>query len=263
MTNQARRRITVVLHDKPQSRQLLEIGASIASLLKAELEGVFVEDAALFRLTGLPFLRELKRDSRTEERLDATRLAQEWRAMARLAREALENSAQRAGLPWSFRVWRGELDRELLDLALESEMLLLGRLSGTIPWRLRQKAAAESDESQGHPLKIGVILDGGGDAERLQTTITELGKEPGIQLILFLLPGEAAQGEQPTPLQAADPRHHNIILHLNDREPATLALQLKAAACDLLMISENSALLQGEDMSRRLKALPFPLVVVR
>jgi len=261
MTNQARRRITVVLHDKPQSRQLLEIGTSIASLLKAELEGVFVEDAALFRLTGLPFLRELKRDSRTEERLDADRLAQEWRAMARLAREALENSAQRAGLPWSFRVWRGELDRELLDLALESELLLLGRLSGTVPWRLRQRAAAESGKN--HPLKIGVILDGGSDAERLQTIITELGKEPGIQLILFLLPEETAPGELPPSLQATDPRHHNIILHLNDREPGTLALQLKAAACDLLMISENSGLLRGEDMSRRLRALPFPLVVVR
>jgi len=260
MTDQARRRITVVLHDKPQSRQLLELGASIASLLKAELEGVFVEDAALFRLTGLPFLRELKRESRTEERLDAARLAQEWRAMARLARDALERSARRAGLTWSFRVWRGELDRELMDLVLESEMLLLGRLSGVAPWRLRQRAVAKS--SEGHPLKIGVILDGEGDAEPLHSVIAELSMQPGIQLILFLLPGESLQqlGSQ---LQAADPRHHNIILHLTDREPTTLALQLKAAACDLLMISENSELLRGEGMPQRLKALPYPLVVVR
>ena len=46
------RRLTVVLHDKPQSQRLLDLGARIASQLQAELEGVFVEGAALFRLTG-------------------------------------------------------------------------------------------------------------------------------------------------------------------------------------------------------------------
>jgi hypothetical protein len=258
-----RRRITVVLHDKPQSQHLLELGASIASLLQAELEGVFVEDAALFRLTGLPFLRELKRNSHTEERLDADRLLQEWRALAQAAQQALENSANAAGLDWRFRIWRGDFDNSMKELALESEMLLLGRLGSLATSRL--PARRQSPRQPERHMKIGVILDDGKDAGHLLDAICELARKPGIQLILFLMPDAAEETGRAleTRLREIDPQHHNIILHLSEREPTVVATRLKAAACDLLMISEGSDLLQGETMIQRLKGLPYPVVVVR
>jgi len=263
MNAPARRRITVVLHDKPQSQRLLELGARIATQLQAELEGVFVEDAALFRLTGLPFLRELKRDSFTEQRLDAERLLQEWRATAKLAREALESSANRAGLAWSFRVWRGEIEQDLHALALESPMLLLGRLSATAP--SRYPAARPVAEHRPAPLKLGVILEDDEQAERLLQAVGELSRKPEIQLILFLMPdGEPAAGSAlEQRLREIDPQHHNIRVRLPDRTPANLTTRLKAAACDLLMVSEGSELLRGPRMLQRLKTLPYPVVVVR
>ncbi|MEJ2692410.1 MAG: hypothetical protein P8166_04945 [Candidatus Thiodiazotropha sp.] len=257
------RRLTVVLHDSPQSPRLLDLGARIASQLQAELEAVFVEDAALYRLTGLPFLRELKRDSFTEQRLDGDRLLKEWRATAKLAREALESSATRAGLSWSFRVWRGEFDKDLQDLALESPMLLLGRLC--TPATNRYPAAHVPGPARIAALKLGVILDSGETAERLLEAIGELSRKPEIQLILFLLPdGEPATGSpMEQRLGEIDPQRHNILLRLSDKSPATLLTGLKAAACDLLMISESSELLQGDNMKQRLKGLPYPVVVVR
>ncbi len=258
------RRITVVLHDKPQSQWLLELGARIASELQAELEAVFVEDAALFRLTGLPFLRELKRDSFTEEQLDATRLQKEWRAMAKLAREALESSATQAGLSWSFRVWRGEFDSDIQDLALESPMLLLGRLSAPIPSRYPSSHRV-GRPTPTSPLKLGVILDDGETTEHLLQAVGELSRKPEIQLILFLLPdGLPADGSAiEQRLAEIDPQHHNILLRLSDKDQENLTVRLKAAACDLLMISESSELLRGQGMKQRLKGLPFPVVVVR
>jgi hypothetical protein len=257
------RRLTVVLHDKPQSQRLLELGARVASQLQAELEGVFVEDAALYRLTGLPFLRELKRDSFTEEPLDATRLVKEWRAMARLARQALESSANRAGLSWSFRVWRGEFDSDLQELALESPMLLLGRLNTPTP--SRYPTAKKAGTLATSPLKLGVILEDGKRAEQLLEAVSELSRKPDIQLILFLLPGSmpASDTAMAQRLAEIDPQHHNILLPLSDKDPANLTIHLKAAACDLLMISESSELLQGQTMRQRLKGLPYPVVVVR
>ncbi len=263
MNAQSRRRVTVVLHDKPQSQRLLELGARIASQLQAELEGVFIEDAALYRLTGLPFLRELKRDSFTEERLDPERLMKEWRAMASLAREALESSATRAGLDWSFRVWRGEFDSDLQDLVLESPMLLLGRLS--IPAPSRYPSTYTTTPPRRGPLKLGVILDSADTAEHLLQAVSELSLKPEIQLILFLSPeigaGSSATLEQH--LKEIDPQHHNILVHLADDTPATLGTSLKAAACDLLMVSERSELLRGRSMLQRLRELPYPVVVVR
>jgi hypothetical protein len=261
MNSQSRRRITVVFHDKPQSQRLLELGALIASQLQAELEGVFVEDTALYRLAGLPFLRELKRDSFTEERLDAERLRKEWRAMAKLAREALERSATSAGLDWSFRVWRGEFDNDLPNLALESQMLLVGRLTTPTPSRFSTARAA----SHTGPLKLGVILDSGAAAERLLEAVGELSRKPEIQLILFLMPDIQAykSGSLAQRLKKSDPQHHNILVQVQEKEPATLIASLKAAACDLLMISAASDLLRGQSMKRRLSELPYPVVVVR
>lgn len=263
MNAHPRRRITVVLHDKPQSQHLLELGASIAALLQAEIEGIFVEDDALFRLTGLPFLRELKRDSHAEERLDATRLLQEWRALAKSAQQALENSANAAGLSWSFRVWRGDFDSGMKDLAVESEMLLLGRLGNLATSRL--PARRQSTRKAERPLKIGVILDDGKEAEHLLDAICELARKPGIQLILFLMPEAAEETARALEerLREIDPQHHNITVRLTERTPAVVAARLKAAACDLLMISEGSDLLRGQTMVQRLKGLPYPVVVVR
>lgn len=263
MNAHTRRRLTVVIHDKPQSQRLLELGARIAALLQVELEGVFVEDDALFQLTGLPFLRELKRESHAEERLDAARLLHEWRALAKSTQQALESSANAAGLNWSFRVWRGDFDRGMQELALESEMLLLGRLGSLAASRL--PARRQIPRRFERPMKIGVILDDDTASEQLLDAIYELARKPEIQLILFLMP-EAAD-ETVLRLQARlreiDPQHHNVMLHLTDRDPAVMTTQLKAAACDLLMISERSGLLQGQTMLQRLKGLPYPVVVVR
>lgn len=263
MNTSPRRRITVVLIDKPQSRELLTLGATIASLLQAEIEGVFIEDDALFRLTGLPFLRELRWGSRDEARLDPIRLAQEWRAMAKQTRKALEELAEGSGLSWSFRVWRGEYDSDLEQLATDSEMLLMsgqGTLSGRrIPARFRSAPAAS------HPLKLGVILDRGMAKQNLLDTITELAQKPEIELILFLPPDDGDPTEEALRehLSQHDPEEQINYVQLTDKEPANLAMQLKRSACDLLMISERSSLLRRPTIKQVLEDLPYPTVVVR
>jgi hypothetical protein len=261
MTKPTRRRITVVIHDKPQSQLLLTLGARIATQLQAKLEVVFVEDAALYRLTGLPFLREFKRDSITDERLDEERLLKEWRAMAKLIQEALKISAARAGVDWSFRVWRGEISNELTQLAMESTMLLLGRL--TTP--MTNRFIVPRGDLHSGPLKLGVILDSSEVVDRLLEAVSELSRKPEIQLMLFLIPDvakEKADSFQQR-LRECAPHCHNLVIRVPDTEPVNLINSLKAAACDLLMISASGKLLQGQNMKQRLSELPYPVVVVR
>jgi hypothetical protein len=262
VTSANRRRITVVLLDKPQSRELLSLGATIASLLQAEIEGVFVENDALFRLTGLPFLRELRLDSRNEARLDPARLMREWRAIAKQARNTLEEAATRAGLNWSFRVWRGEYDSDLKHLATDSDMLLMGSQGALASRRLSIQSRQSPATST--PLRLGVVFDAGMAGEKLLETITELGQKPEIALTLFLPDKEIPTGETPQSYFARhDPNKYIIVKYLNDMEPAHLAEQLKRSACDLLMISEQSPLLQGPTIKRILESLPYPTVVIR
>lgn len=263
MTPPGRRRITVVLLDKPQSRELVSLGATIASLLQAEIEGVFVEDDRLFRLTGFPFLRELRLESRNEARLDPARLIREWRAIAKQAREALEDSATRAGLNWSFRVWRGEYDSDLEQLATNSELLLMGS-QGTLSARrlwTRPKASSKTAKT----LKLGVILDSGMVEKKLLDTIAELGQKPEIECCLFLPPGDETAAEERLReyLAQHDPEQQITLNHLTDMAPLKMVKQLKESACDLLMIGEQSLLLLGPSLKHILEGLPYPTVVVR
>jgi hypothetical protein len=253
----------VVLLDKPQSRELLSLGATIASLLQAEIEGVFVEDDRLFQLTGLPFLRELRLESRNEARLDSARLTREWRAIAKQAREVLEDSATRAGLSWSFRVWRGEYDSDLEQLATNSELLLMGSRVALSARRLSTQTRASSATMK--TLKLGVILDSGMVEKKLLDTINELGQKPQIKLIVFLPPDEQVTVDETLRIYLSqhDPEQRITLIHLTDRDPINLAKQLKHSACDLLMISEQSSLLMGPSVKRILEGLPYPTVVVR
>jgi hypothetical protein len=253
----------VILLDKPQSRELLSLGATIASLLQAEIEGVFVEDDRLFRLTGLPFLRELRLESRNEARLDPTRLMREWRAIAKQARDTLEDSATRAGLSWSFRVWRGEYDSDLKQLATNSELLLMASQDALSTRRLSTQAKPSSTATK--PLKLGVILDSGMVEQKLLDTITELGQKPDIELILFLPPDEQITTDETLRLYLSqhDPEKKITLIRLADKASSSLAKQLKVSACDLLMISEQSSLLAEPTLNRILEALPYPTVVVR
>jgi hypothetical protein len=263
MTSLSQRRVTVVLHDRPQSQRLLDLGTSIASLLKAELEGVYVEDAALFRLAGLPFLRELRRDSQSEERLDSNRLLQEWRAMAKLTRQAVEASASRAGLSWRFRVWRGDIDDELMSLVPESELLLLGRLGRLSTGRLYRRSS--SGKKARETLRLGVVLEAEASSERLLEIVRDLLGVPQLELIFLLLPGTSptAQASLRASLQHLDADRHSRILLLTGATPTDLTAQLKATDCDLLMIGEPSGLLRGASMKQCLRQLPYPVIVVR
>ena len=63
------RRILVVLDASPFGLEALEAAAGLAARLRAELQGLFVEDVDLLRLAGLPFARELAYSS-SQRRLD-------------------------------------------------------------------------------------------------------------------------------------------------------------------------------------------------
>ncbi|MEW8143842.1 MAG: hypothetical protein AB2777_21185, partial [Candidatus Thiodiazotropha endolucinida] len=102
-------------------------------------------------------------------------------------------------------------------------------------------------------------------SQKLLETITELGKSPDIALTLFLTPDDEIPQDAALQsyLSQQDPHQHINVVYINDLEPTALAKQLKRSPCDLLMISEQSPLLQGPTIKRILESLPYPTVVVR
>ena len=130
MTHRIIHSIAVAIDCSPHSKASLEAAAEMATRLKAELIGIFVEDINLLHMAGLPFAEEIRLYS--TEKLDTAQLERLLRHQAQQAREMLEHIAQPRTLRHTFRVLRGLVPEQVMQAALEADMLVLGR-SGRSP----------------------------------------------------------------------------------------------------------------------------------
>lgn len=127
-TEPAPERIVVALDASSHSLAALRAAAELAAQLRAELHGLFVEDATLLRLCELPFFQEVGLFSARPRRIESQALERQFRALARSLREQVARVAEAAHVPWTFRVTRGSVADELLAAAEEAQLLSLGRL---------------------------------------------------------------------------------------------------------------------------------------
>ncbi|HWQ25155.1 MAG TPA: universal stress protein [Chlorobaculum sp.] len=126
------RSIAVALDCSPHSRASLVAAAELASRLRAELIGIFVEDINLLHMARLPFIEEVRRYSAKTGKLDPDQLERLLRLQARQAGEMLQQTAEALTIRHTFRVLRGMVPEELMSAAPEADILVLGR-SGRSP----------------------------------------------------------------------------------------------------------------------------------
>lgn len=121
------RRVLVALDSTRDNLVALEAAAELAAHLEAELSGLFIEDIDVLHLSELPFAREVRYTAVGHRALDRATVEREFRVVAEAARRALEAAAGRHRLRWSFRVVRGQVERELLNAAGESDLVAVGK----------------------------------------------------------------------------------------------------------------------------------------
>lgn len=121
------RRILVALDASRESLTALEAAAQVASRMRGELTGLFVEDADLLKLAGHPNAREVSLLTCSGRALDLATVERELRTQAAMARRTLERVAQQWKVPWSFQVTRGAIQSVLAAAAVEADMVAMGR----------------------------------------------------------------------------------------------------------------------------------------
>ncbi|MDJ0980686.1 MAG: universal stress protein [Kiloniellales bacterium] len=121
------RRILVALDVSEQSRAALEAAARLAGGLNAELVGLFVEDSDLLRMAELPVTRLV--GARSSGTLDPAMLRRAFKVQADQARAALEHTAERWQVKWSFRVTQGSIAEAVVAEADNFDLVALGRTS--------------------------------------------------------------------------------------------------------------------------------------
>jgi hypothetical protein len=139
------RRVVVTVREGGAPAPAFQRAAELAHLLEIDLEGIFVEDEALFSLAGLPFARELRLPGHTWQSLDAGRMLEEFRDAAERARRLLADAAAALGMASGFSVLRGDL-AALAAQSLATDILVVPLASAAMPGQLREaeEAAARS-----------------------------------------------------------------------------------------------------------------------
>jgi len=125
------RRIIVLVNDTSDSNAALEAAARMAARRGAELQALFVEDVNLLRSAGLPFAREIGLTSATARPLDSREIERRLQTQAEHARQLLQRLSDRLSVRSSFRVSRGDVEREALGNTTPEDLLVVARTGGS------------------------------------------------------------------------------------------------------------------------------------
>lgn len=251
-----RRRIVITLDSAQVDAVELQRLARLAHRLGAELEGVFVEDSDLLRLSGLGFLREFRPTSQRAERFQAARIQQELRVMARRAERALAEHAESRGVRWSFRTWRGSIERELLT-GVQADILALMRLGAVAFQPARRRV----------PELVSAYFDGSPESVRSLETAAELAND-NDEVSLQVLVGKGAEAEsvdlrRQAARILADHTGTVIYRELDSDTVAAVLEALHESGSTALVMQRDNSLLRSTSLRQYLSRLHCPLFLVR
>jgi nucleotide-binding universal stress UspA family protein len=251
------RRIAVTLDALDLSVVALDQAVRLAGRMGAQLEGIFVEDIDLLQLAELPFLREVRRSSRSVEAMDPARMEQEFRVLARRAERLLGEQAARHNVSWSFRIWRGHIDSVLLSAAMEVDILALTRLGSA---RVRSQATRA-----GHSAIAVVYGDTESAARALDTAVSLAAEQQaGLNILLPVNRGmDATSLQQQAVLRLGEQAEKVQFIQMPDTSLPSLLEALADTDSAALILQRDHELLQTPTLSQCLNSLNCPLLVVR
>jgi len=270
-------RILVALDASPHSVAALETAVELAERLDAELHGLFVEDINLLRLAQLPFARELRFPSHKAQEVDMLQMEEELRGQAAQAQRHFQRLAEGHSLHHSFTVVRGVVATSLLKATLDSDLLVLGRVSYSLVRAGRLGSTAQTAVTQAERSVLLVhphadlsrppllIYDGSPAAERALAVAGSLVERNGRIYILLYLPDNTAAQEAVDLLQETlAPRGIEAIYRrLYGVQPPDLIDFINESENSLVILSAHDKHFPSAVVRQLAEGLTCPVLVVR
>lgn len=259
------RRVAIALDASGQSSQALQAAAELAASLQAELEGIFIEDINLIRLAELPFTREIRPASMTEEVVDLQRMEQELRSQARQQQQKLELIAREKGISCSFSTRRGHIKAELMQTAAEVDFLTFCSPDQRSD-RLKTKTIDNAVSwSQAKP-SITVIFGNPQDGNGMLMAAARLAERLAMDLTV-LLTGETDEDTKDMQRAArsilADEKLVANFIPLPACQVSDLIIATDSANSRLLLVNSNNPVVSGGELWHYLEQISCPVLIVR
>jgi nucleotide-binding universal stress UspA family protein len=272
------RRILVALDASPHSQAALEAAAELASGLRAELLGVFVEDINLLKLAETSFAWEMGFFSASRRQLSTLEIERQLRAQANRVRRALAMIAGQAQVPWSFRVARGAIASELLTAASEVDLVILGKTGWSLARRGRLGSTARAVLAQATSLTlvlqqgarlrlpVAVVYDGSPAAHRALDASTHLVRGKNGYVTVLILADESAMARSLQTEVAEWLRERGIEAHyrwLIGIDVKRLTDLVETEGCGVLVVPSQGSRLHNEMFLTLLDEVECPVLLVR
>ncbi|MFP3940215.1 MAG: universal stress protein [Thermoanaerobaculia bacterium] len=278
------RRILIALDTSADSAAALEAAAALAALLEAELEGLFVEEEHLL-LLATQAATEVDLLSGRRRTLERPTIERQLRARAARARRALERTAGRLRVRWSFRTAQGRVETELL--AAGADLITLG-IRGHSPRRPPGSTAAAVIAKAPLPVlvlgrgarlgrTVHVLYDGTPAARRALAIAAELarrnraplnvvvsGEDPEVRRreLDELLPDAAAAPEAEAGTEPRAPELPELRVEtVPVVEPQALIELLRRRGCGLLVVPRSGETLAPEALRETVRRAHCPVLV--
>jgi hypothetical protein len=253
-TEQRIARILLGLDTASREPSCVAEAVALAALLDAELTGVFVEDADLLRIAGLPFSLETPVGGGDERTVDVAGMERALRARARELERELGRLAEGARVHWQFRVVRGRRVARLLEEVSQTDVLFFSRSPlGPITEGIRAE-----------PGVLVVVLAEGDSSRRALALAARVaaGDRRDVAVLDAAAEGGGAAAEARSALAGALGRV--TVRRLGALDYAGFAAALKGLRPSLLLLPADSPALQDPVLIERLRrTVAAPLVIVR
>jgi hypothetical protein len=199
-----------------------------------------------------------------------------YRAEAGRIRAAIAKSAARARVRWSFRVGRGTVAGELLRLAEDSDLAVVGRAgwSGGAATRLgpiaRQLLVTGPRRTllvrpgAASPLPLVLVYDGSGAAHRAAELAWRFRSVEDQELVAVVPGGEKERKRlEPEVAEAARWPGEMRVLSAKTASTADLLRAARRVGCGLLVLPGGGEGLARETLLEISEAIESPVLVVR
>jgi len=270
------RRILVALDASSHSLAALQAAADLAARLDAEIQGLYVEDIRLLRLSDHPLARELNFYTPKARAFDRQSAELQLRTQARQARRAMERLANNSQLRWSFRVVQGTVPSEVLNAAEESDLIVMGKVGWSGSRRLgsttrlvltaAHRPALILQQGARDSIPAGVVYDGSPAAQHGLAVAAEVMHSSTGFLTALLLAHDVARARDSQAWIAQWMRRRDLRARYRWLIRPTgdgLKNLLQAEGCGLLVLPVDTPFFPGETMAEFLPTMECPVLLVR
>ena len=272
------RRVLLALDASAMDASTLAAAAELAARFQAELLGLFVEDANLFRLTGESSVRAVDALLATHHELSGADIERLLRAQASRMRRSLTTVAKQLEVSVSFRVRRGKVASEVLAEAGEADVLVLGRCGWALVKSRRISPVVRTVLSK-TPVPtlllcpgtrpsspVLVVYDGGSLANRALDAAADLAeRDDGRLMVLVLGDGMVhAMDLQSHVEERLEGREVKAGYNLLTKSTASkIASAVRTAGGGTMVLPAKSAILHDEALIDLMNEVNVPVLLVR